>query len=144
MLGVIGESERMESTVISDAVNIASRIESLTKEVAVNSIYSGKVTRVTDFGCFVEVVPGVLGLSGKEGLVHISQLAHQRVNKVEDVVKEGDTILVKVLGYDNQGRMKLSRKDALPADQNQNKDHGTGAGIPRRRSTPAKQTARFK
>jgi len=116
-------------------------IESLTKEVAVNSIYSGKVTRVTDFGCFVEVIPGVLGLSGKEGLVHISQLAHQRVNKVEDVVKEGDTILVKVLGYDNQGRMKLSRKDALPVNQ---QDHSTGTRIPRRRSTPAKQTARFK
>lgn len=70
-----------------------------------------------DFGCFVEVIPGVLGLSGKEGLVHISQLAHHRVNKVEDVVKEGDMILVKVIGYDNQGRLKLSKKDAMPAPE---------------------------
>jgi len=58
-----------------------------------------------------------MGLSGKEGLVHISQLAHQRVNKVEDVVKEGDMILVKVIGYDNQGRLKLSKKDAMPTPE---------------------------
>jgi len=89
-------------------------IESLTREVTTGGIYTGRVTRVTDFGCFVEVIPGVLGMSGKEGLVHISQLAYQRINKVEDVVKEGDMIVVKVLGYDNQGRLKLSRKDALP------------------------------
>lgn len=86
-------------------------IETLTKEAQTGDIYTGKVTRVTDFGCFVEIIPGVLGLPGKEGLVHISQLEHHRVNKVEDVVKEGDTILVKVVGYDNQGRLKLSKKD---------------------------------
>lgn len=89
-------------------------IESLTKEVQPGEIYNGRVVKITDFGCFVEVIPGVLGLTGKEGLVHISQLAHHRVNKVEDVVKEGDMILVKVIGYDNQGRLKLSRKDAIP------------------------------
>lgn len=87
-------------------------IESLTKEVVAGEIYLGRVTRVTDFGCFVEVVPGVLGLPGKEGLVHISQLAYHRVNKTEDVVKEGERITVKVIGYDNQGRLKLSKKDA--------------------------------
>jgi len=90
-------------------------IEILTKDPQTGEIYNGKVVRITDFGCFVEVIPGVLGLSGKEGLVHISQLAHHRVSRVEDVVKEGDMILVKVLGYDNQGRLKLSRKDAMPA-----------------------------
>ncbi|MCL6635354.1 MAG: polyribonucleotide nucleotidyltransferase [Peptococcaceae bacterium] len=89
-------------------------IEALTKEVQTGEIYTGKVTRVTDFGCFVEIIPGVLGLPGKEGLVHISQLAHHRVNKVEDVVKEGDMILVKVTGYDSQGRLKLSKKEAMP------------------------------
>jgi len=89
-------------------------IKRLTQEVKPGQIYNGKVVRVMDFGCFVEVVPGVLGLPGKEGLVHISQLAHERVNKVEDVVKEGDEIVVKAIGYDNQGRLKLSRKDALP------------------------------
>jgi polyribonucleotide nucleotidyltransferase len=89
-------------------------IDSLTKEVQSGEIYNGRVVKIMDFGCFVEVIPGVLGLSGKEGLVHISQLAHHRVNKVEDVVKEGDMILVKVIGYDNQGRLKLSKKDAMP------------------------------
>lgn len=87
-------------------------IEALTKEVQTGEIYTGRVTRITDFGCFVEIIPGVLGLPGKEGLVHISQLEYHRVNKVEDVVKEGDMILVKVVGYDNQGRLKLSKKDA--------------------------------
>ncbi len=94
-------------------------IEVLTKEVQAGEIYNGKVTRVTDFGCFVEIIPGVLGLQGKEGLVHISQLEHHRVNKVEDVVKEGDMILVKVIGYDNQGRLKLSKKDAAPPPEGQ-------------------------
>jgi polyribonucleotide nucleotidyltransferase len=89
-------------------------IKNLTKEVTAGEIYNGQVTRVTDFGCFVEIIPGVLGLPGKEGLVHISQLAHQRVNKVEDVVKEGDRVIVKVIGYDDHGRLKLSRKEALP------------------------------
>jgi len=89
-------------------------VETLTKEVKSGEIYNGRVTRVMDFGCFVEVIPGVLGMPGKEGLVHISQLEHHRVNQVEDVVKEGDMILVKVIGYDNQGRLKLSKKDVTP------------------------------
>jgi polyribonucleotide nucleotidyltransferase len=89
-------------------------IKNLTKEITAGEIYTGQVTRITDFGCFVEIIPGMLGLPGKEGLVHISQLAHQRVNKVEDVVKEGDQVMVKVIGYDDHGRLKLSRKDALP------------------------------
>jgi polyribonucleotide nucleotidyltransferase len=89
-------------------------IEAITKDVHAGELYNGKVTKCTDFGCFVEVVPGMMGMTGKEGLVHISQLAHHRVNKVEDVAKEGDTILVKVIGYDNQGRLKLSKKDATP------------------------------
>ncbi|CAA7602532.1 polyribonucleotide nucleotidyltransferase [Acididesulfobacillus acetoxydans] len=89
-------------------------IQALTQEVEVGRTYKGKVTRIMDFGAFVEVIPGVLGLSGKEGLVHISQLAHTRVEKVEDVVKLGDEILVKATGIDKQGRLNLSRKEALP------------------------------
>ncbi len=89
-------------------------INALTQDVEVGKIYQGKVTRVMDFGAFVEVIPGVLGLNGKEGLVHISQLAHERVAKVEDVVKVGDQILVKATGIDKQGRLNLSRKEALP------------------------------
>jgi polyribonucleotide nucleotidyltransferase len=70
----------------------------------------------------------MMGMTGKEGLVHISQLAHNRVNKVEDVVKEGDMILVKVIGYDNQGRLKLSKKDATPMPEGP--DKGGGARRP--------------
>lgn len=90
-------------------------IETITREVVTGQVYMGRVTRCVDFGCFVEIIPGVLGMPGKEGLVHISQLAYERVNKVEDVVREGDRILVKAIGYDNQGRLKLSKKEAMSA-----------------------------
>jgi polyribonucleotide nucleotidyltransferase len=79
-------------------------IENLTKEVEVGSIYTGKVTRVLDFGAMVEILPG------KEGLVHISELAEYRVPKVEDVAKIGDEITVKVISIDNLGRINLSRR----------------------------------
>jgi polyribonucleotide nucleotidyltransferase len=82
-------------------------IEGITKEVQVGEIYLGKVNRITNFGAFVEILPG------KEGLVHISKLSHERVNKVEDVVNVGDEILVKVTEIDSQGRINLSRKDTL-------------------------------
>ncbi len=78
------------------------------KEVEKDKIYTGKVTKVEDFGCFVELWPNC------EGLVHVSQLAHERVNKPSDLVHVGDEILVKSLGYDNKGRLNLSRKEALP------------------------------
>jgi polyribonucleotide nucleotidyltransferase len=86
-------------------------IETLVADVEVGKIYLGKVMRIMDFGAFVEVLPG------KEGLVHISQLAEQRVGKVEDVVKLGDEIMVKVTKIDEQGRVNLSRKEALRAQQ---------------------------
>ncbi|WP_427916614.1 polyribonucleotide nucleotidyltransferase [Syntrophobotulus glycolicus] len=88
-------------------------IQSMTQEVQIGQIYKGKVVRVMDFGAFVEVIPGVLGLQGKEGLVHISQLDVNRVAKVEDIVHEGDEILVKAIGIDKQGRLNLSRKEAI-------------------------------
>lgn len=118
-------------------------IEKLTQDVKPGQIYNGKVVRVTDFGCFVEVVPGVLGLPGKEGLVHISQLAYERVNKVEDVVNEGDEIRVKAIGYDNHGRLKLSRKDAIPGPplyNTKNEEEKNGKknykGVPRKHHGP--------
>lgn len=80
------------------------RIESLTREVEAGSVYTGKVTRLTNFGAFVEILPG------KEGLVHISELADYRVDKVEDVVKVGDEIMVKVTEIDHLGRVNLSRR----------------------------------
>lgn len=86
-------------------------IEGLTKEVEVGEVYLGKVTKIATFGAFVEVLPN------KEGLVHISKLDKERVNKVEDVVSVGDEILVKVTEIDNQGRINLSRKDALQEDK---------------------------
>lgn len=89
------------------AVNI---IESLVREVEIGGIYNGKVTRIMNFGAFVEILPG------KEGLVHISQLARERVEKVEDVVSVGDEIMVKVTEIDRQGRINLSRKDLLKAE----------------------------
>lgn len=82
-------------------------IEYLTEEVEVGKIYLGKVTRLMNFGAFVEILPG------KEGLCHISQLDEKRVAKVDDIVHEGDTILVKVSEIDDQGRVNLSRKQAL-------------------------------
>lgn len=82
-------------------------VEDLTKDLEANEIYLGKVTRIMNFGAFVEVLPG------KEGLVHISQLANERVEKVEDILKVGDEILVKVIEIDRQGRVNLSRKALL-------------------------------
>lgn len=89
-------------------------IRRLTSDVEVGAIYMGKVTRLMNFGAFVEILPG------KEGLVHISQLAKERVAKVEDVVNVGDEIMVKVIEIDKQGRINLSRKATLVDDEHGN------------------------
>lgn len=86
-------------------------IERYVKEVEVGETYLGVVKRIMNFGAFVEILPG------KEGLVHISQLDRKRVKKVEDVVNIGDEVLVKVVEIDRQGRINLSRKEALPPEQ---------------------------
>ena len=83
------------------------RIEQVTAEIEVGKTYHGKVTRIVDFGAFVEVLPG------KEGLVHISQIAHERVNKVADYLEEGQMIDVKVMEIDRQNRVRLSIKELL-------------------------------
>ncbi len=88
-------------------------INSIVAEPEVGKIYEGKVVKVMDFGAFVEIIPGVMGASGKDGMVHISQLDNKRVGKVTDVCQEGDIMRVKVLGIDAQGKVKLSRKDAM-------------------------------
>jgi polyribonucleotide nucleotidyltransferase len=82
-------------------------IRDLTEDVEVGRIYKGKVVRIMNFGAFVEILPK------KDGLVHISQLADHRVNKVEDVVNIGDEIMVKVIEIDDKGRVNLSRKQAI-------------------------------
>ena len=83
-------------------------IEDVAREVEEGAIYTGRVVKVEDFGCFVELWPGC------EGLVHVSELDHKRVDKPKDIVSVGDKILVKALGYDNRGRLNLSRKQAIP------------------------------
>lgn len=91
-------------------------IEKIVEDIEVGKIYLGKVTKIMAFGAFVEV------LNGKEGLVHISNIAKERTNKVEDVLAVGDEILVKVIEIDNQGRVNLSRKDALPNEEPKEKE----------------------
>jgi polyribonucleotide nucleotidyltransferase len=83
-------------------------IQSLTKELEIGRVYSGKVAKIMDFGAFVDFP------TGESGLVHISQLSHERVQNVRDVVREGDEIIVKVIGIDSKtGKIRLSRKEAL-------------------------------
>jgi polyribonucleotide nucleotidyltransferase len=88
------------------------RIRGVTAEAEVGKIYRGTVRKIVDFGAFVEIFPGT------DGLVHISQLADERVRKVSDILKEGDVINVKVLEVDKSGKIRLSRKDALKEDGN--------------------------
>ena len=90
-----------------DAKRALSVVETIAKDPEIGAIYKGKVTRLMTFGAFVEIAPG------KEGLVHISRLDVKRVEKVEDVVSVGDEVLVKVTEIDEQGRLNLSRRDAL-------------------------------
>ncbi len=85
-------------------------VRDLTQEAEVGAIYEGTVKKLMDFGAFVEILPGI------EGLLHISQISHNRVNAVKDVLSEGDKVKVKVLEIDKQGKMRLSRKAVLPPD----------------------------
>ncbi len=82
-------------------------IRNITQEVEIGKVYLGKVVRITDFGAFVEIFPG------KDGLCHISQFSRERIRRVEDVVKVGDDLLVKVIGVDGMGKVSLSHKDAV-------------------------------
>ncbi|MBI2831834.1 MAG: polyribonucleotide nucleotidyltransferase [Chloroflexi bacterium] len=83
-------------------------VEGLTKEIEIGEVYTGKVTRILGFGAMVEILPG------KEGMVHVSELADHRVGRVEDVVKAGDEVTVKVIDIDNMGRVNLSIRALLP------------------------------
>jgi polyribonucleotide nucleotidyltransferase len=98
-------------TIASNDAEAAARavamVKWLTEEAEVGKIYNGTVKKIVDFGAFVEILPGT------EGLLHISQIAKERINKVTDVLQEGDEVTVKVLEIDKQGKIRLSRKDAL-------------------------------
>lgn len=116
-------------------------IEKLTKEVEAGEIYDGTVTRLMDFGAFVEVLPG------KEGLVHISELEHHRVEKVSDVLNVGDAVKVKVKEIDDQGRINLSRKALLerpPRDEAQRGNPRPSGGPRKDSGKPQKKKGFFK
>ena len=100
-----------------DVINKTEKmIRDITREVEVGKIYEAKVVKIEDFGCFVELWPGC------EGLVHISQLANERVGKVSDVVSVGDQIMVKAIGLDKKGKQNFSRKEALPKRKSKKED----------------------
>ncbi len=86
-------------------------IDEIIREPEVGEIYEGTVVKIMDFGAFVQIMPGT------DGLVHISQLASQRVNKVSDIVKEGDLIKVKVLEINRDGKIRLSHKAVLEEEK---------------------------
>ena len=95
-------------SVAEEGLNIAMQeIEGITAEIEVGKTYRGKVVSIKEFGAFVEVLPG------QDGLCHISELANFRVIRTEDIVQMGDEIWVKVIGIDDKGRVKLSRKVAM-------------------------------
>ena len=99
------------ASVNADACNVArARIEQITAEVEVGKIYEGPVLRLLDFGAIVQLLPG------KDGLLHISQIAKERVNQVSDYLKEGQVIRVKVIEADDKGRVRLSMKAAAEED----------------------------
>ena len=106
-----------DGTIFISAVNAESgnkakaMIDEIIFEPEIGAIYMGKVTRIMTFGAFVEIAPGC------EGLVHISKLANRRVEKVEDVVNVGDSLLVKVMEIDEKGRYNFSHKDAVSTEQ---------------------------
>ncbi len=96
---------RIASVVATDGKEALKRIQLITAEVEVGSVYEGRVARLMDFGAFVTILPG------KDGLVHISQISEERVEKVSDKLNEGDIVKVKVLEVDRQGRVRLSMKE---------------------------------
>jgi polyribonucleotide nucleotidyltransferase len=105
------------ATDAATAAKAIQMVKDLTDDAEIGQTYMGEVVKVTDFGAFVRILPGV------EGLVHISELSDRRVSRVEDVVREGDEIQVKVINIDKSGKIRLSRREAM-ADSNQNQGHG--------------------
>ena len=105
-------------------------IKGMFEEIEIGALYQGRVVTIKDFGCFVEVMPG------KDGMVHISELADRRVQRVEDVVKMGDLIWVKCIGVDEKGRVKLSRKAAM-----KERDEASAQAAPASEAAPAETAA---
>jgi polyribonucleotide nucleotidyltransferase len=114
-------------------------IKDIVAEPELEAVYEGLVRRITDFGAFVQILPN------RDGLLHISEIAHHRINHVTDVLQEGDTIQVKVIGIDPEGKVRLSHKALLPRDEavevgsggherSQDRPHGDRGGRDRHRS----------
>ena len=124
----IDDSGKVEiASADSEAVkNAVSMIQALTREAEVNKVYLGTVRRIVEFGAFVEIFPGT------DGLIHISELSDKRVKTVNEVVKEGDEVMVKVISIDGSGKIRLSRKQAL-ADR----AAAQGEGAPPAEAAPA-------
>ncbi len=101
-------------------------VSDLIREVKVGEVHTGKVVRITPFGAFVELLPG------KDGLLHISQIAHERIERVEDVLRMGDSVEVKVIEIDPQGKVRLSRKELLPGGEGEEGSSGGGDRPPYR------------
>ncbi len=126
----------------SDAVKRAlDIIKGLTAEPEVGAVYKGTVQRITDFGAFIEILPGT------DGLLHVSEMAHHRVDRVEDVMKEGETVEVKVLSVERDGKIRLTRRELLPLPEGEegerakermlaSREGGGGSGGPRRDGPP--------
>jgi polyribonucleotide nucleotidyltransferase len=102
-------------------------VEDITRDLKIGETYTGKVVRITDFGAFVELMPG------RDGLVHISQLARERVERVEDVVNMGDEVVVKIIDIDPKGKVRLSRKELLPGGAETRPGEGDRGPRPRHR-----------
>ena len=112
-----------DETSAQKAINI---IEELTASPELNKTYLGKVQRITDFGAFVEILPGI------DGLLHVSEIAHYRVNDIRKELNEGDQVLVKVINVDPTGKVRLSRRALLPGGDETN--GGDRAARPRSES----------
>jgi polyribonucleotide nucleotidyltransferase len=98
---------KISSLTASGGDRAAQMVKDLTEDPEIGKVYQGKVKKIVNFGAFVEILPN------RDGLLHISELDTRRVARVEDVVKEGDVVMVKVIGVDREGKIKLSRKAAL-------------------------------
>ena len=94
------------------ANNALDKINYIIRDPEIGDIYKGKVVKIVNFGAFIEILPG------KEGLVHISNIAHERINKVEDVLAPGDEVEVKIIEIDQQGKIGLSIKALFPKKNN--------------------------
>jgi polyribonucleotide nucleotidyltransferase len=129
----IGDDGRVNISSIDEAAAAMAKkiVEDLTAEAEVGRTYLGRVVRIMDFGAFVEILPGM------DGLLHVSEMAEERVNNVRDVVEEGDEVLVKVIEVDGTGRVRLSRRAALrDAEGGGGADGGGDAGGERRDDRP--------